>query len=128
MTPRGQLVAVVGTTVMVAWMALVAARHGPFPPPADAVVVDLFAGSVTAYAGVLLGRWVPPNRTGWLLVAVGWVSLASGLQWAMQPLLFTIGGVVGGAYYAVIVHLLLALPGGRLRTASTVSSSDRCTR
>jgi signal transduction histidine kinase len=116
MTPRGQLVAVVGTTVMVAWMALVAARHGPFPPPADAVVVDLFAGSVTAYAGVLLGRWVPPNRTGWLLVAVGWVSLASGLQWAMQPLLFTIGGVVGGAYYAVIVHLLLALPGGRLRT------------
>jgi signal transduction histidine kinase len=115
-TPRGQLVAVVGTTVMVTWMALVAARHGPFPPPADAVVVDLFVGGVTAYAGVLLGRWVPSNRTGWLLVAVGWVSLASGLQWAMQPLLFTLGGVVGGANYAVIVHLLLALPDGRLRT------------
>jgi signal transduction histidine kinase len=115
-TPRGQLIAVVGTTVMLAWMALVAARHGPFPPPADAVVVQLFAGSVTAYAGVLLGRWVPSNRTGWLLVAVGLVSLASGLQWAMQPLLFTLGGVVGGAHYAVIVHLLLALPDGRLST------------
>jgi signal transduction histidine kinase len=115
-TPRGQLVAVVGTTVLLAWMALVAARHGPFPPPADAAVVDLFAGSVTAYAGVLLGRWVPSNRTGWLLVAVGWVSLASGLEWAMHPLVFTLGGVVGGAHYAVIVHLLLALPDGRLRS------------
>jgi signal transduction histidine kinase len=115
-TPRGQLVAVVGTTVLLAWMALVAARHGPFPPPADAVVVDLFAGSVTAYAGVLLGRWVPSNRTGGLLVAVGWVSLASGLEWAMHPLVFTLGGVVGGAHYAVIVHLLLALPDGRLRS------------
>jgi signal transduction histidine kinase len=115
-TPRGQLFAIIGTTVMVTWMALVAARHGPFPPPPDAVVVDLFAGSVIAYAGALLGRWVPSNRTGWLLVAVGWVSLASGLAWAMQPLLFTIGGVVGGAHYAVIVHLLLALPDGRLRS------------
>jgi hypothetical protein len=115
-TARGQCVAIAGTTVMVAWMALVAARHGPFPPPADAVVVDLFAGGVIAYAGVLLGRWAPGNRTGWLLVAVGWVFIASGLEWAMQPLLFTIGGVVGGAHYAVIVHLLLALPDGRLRT------------
>ncbi len=115
MTPRGQLLAIVGTTVMVTWMALVAARHGPFPPPPDAVVVALFAGGVIAYAGVLLGRWVPSNRTGWLLVAVGWVSLASGLEWAMQPLLFTLGGVIGGAHYAVIVHLLLALPDGRLR-------------
>jgi signal transduction histidine kinase len=115
-TPRGQLGAIVGTTALVVCMALVAARHGPFPPPADVVVVDLFAGGVTAYAGVLLGRWVPSSRTGLLLVAVGWVALASGLEWAMQPLLFTIGGVVGGAHYAVIVHLLLALPDGRLRT------------
>jgi signal transduction histidine kinase len=114
MSVRTQVTIVVATAIAVVGLAVMAANHGPFPAPADQVVLDLFAGTVAIGAGVLIGRWRPGNRTAWLLVVAGFLILAGLLAWANRPLLFTVGGLVSGTELAVIAHLLLSLPDGRL--------------
>jgi signal transduction histidine kinase len=114
MTPPTQLATVGLAAVAVAVLALVAARHGPFPAPAEEVVLDVFAGCAAVVAGVLVGRWRAGNPNAWLLVAAGAVVLGGVLEWSNVAVLFTLGGVLGGVEYAVIAHLLVALPDGRL--------------
>jgi signal transduction histidine kinase len=116
MTARAQAVTVVLTAVAVAALALMAARHGPFPAPADEIVLELFAGAVAVTAGVLVGRWRPGNGMAWLLVAAGAVILGGLLEWSNLALLFTVGGLLGGLEYGVLAHLLVSLPDGRLGT------------
>ncbi len=116
MSPRAQLVTVVCTAAVVAVLAWVTSLNRPVPPPAYEVVPVLFAGAATAIGGVLVGRWRPGNRIAWMLVAIGLLMAVSLLAYANHAIPFTVGGVIAGTYYAVVIHLLLALPEGRLAT------------
>ncbi|UGS35810.1 sensor histidine kinase [Capillimicrobium parvum] len=66
-------------------------------------------------AGLFAWRRRPANRVGPLMVAVGLTWLLSGFACSDLPLLFAIGYLIGAIPFAVVVHLLLAYPTGRVR-------------
>ena len=121
MTIRQQLAVTIAGVVLVTLLAVIAARHGPFPAAAVDIVPRLYVGAVCIGVGVLIGRWRPRTATSWLLVAAGTMLLLRLLSWSNDPRLFTLGGVLAGVDYAVFAHLALALPDGRLTTRV-----DRC--
>jgi signal transduction histidine kinase len=108
----------IATIAAVAALAEVARRHGPFPARVALIVPWMFAALVTVIAGVLVGRWRSGNRTSWLLVLAGWLMLMRLLQWSNNAAAYTLGGVIGGIAVAVLIHVVLALPTGRLPTAT----------
>jgi signal transduction histidine kinase len=65
-------------------------------------------------AGLIARTRQPQNRTGLLLIAVGFWWLVGSLYASNESLVFTIGLVLGVISAAVLVHLLLAYPSGRL--------------
>jgi PAS domain S-box-containing protein len=66
-------------------------------------------------ASGLVALWRrPENRTGYLLVAVGYLWYFGALTETGSDWLFTIGVALGGSAFGAFVHLLLAFPSGRL--------------
>jgi signal transduction histidine kinase len=89
-----------------------ASRHDQHPAHTTALVLFV---SISFIAAGLIG-WTrrPANRTGMLMVAVGFGVLAGSLSEANASAPFTVGTIVGSLFIAVFVHLLLAYPSGRL--------------
>ena len=84
---------------------------------------DVLPGSVVftpligwSFIGTGLFAWWrrPENRFGALMTAVGFVWLFSALVASDTPGLFAIGGLVGALPYALLLHMLVAFPSGRL--------------
>jgi len=71
--------------------------------------------SVSFIAAGLIG-WArrPQNRTGMLMVAVGFGVLVTSLAEANDSIPYTLGALFGSLFIAVFLHLLLAYPSGRL--------------
>jgi hypothetical protein len=82
-----------------------------------------------AYAGLFLatgwgfvgiGLWVWKQRSagniGPLMVAVGFSGLLKGLVFSNDSVVFAIASVGEVLIYAVLIHLLLSFPSGRLET------------
>jgi signal transduction histidine kinase len=71
------------------------------------------------FIGVGLYAWGrrPDNRVGMLMAATGFAWLLAGSSFSDLPLVFTIGQIFGALFFAVVLHLLLAFPSGRLQTA-----------
>ena len=71
------------------------------------------------FIGVGLFAWGrrPDNRVGMLMAATGFAWLLAGTGFSDLPLVFTFGQVVGAVFFAVVMHLLLAFPNGRLESA-----------
>jgi signal transduction histidine kinase len=79
-------------------------------------------------AGVLLAGWGfigvglyawgrrPDNRVGTLMAATGFAWLVAAASFSDLPLVFTLGQVFGAVFFAVVMHLLLAFPSGRLQS------------
>jgi signal transduction histidine kinase len=81
------------------------------------------AGSLVlawSFIGVGLFAWGrrPDNRIGMLMTATGfaWLVVAAGLS--DLPLVFTLGQVFGTVFFAIVLHLLLAFPTGRLQSVA----------
>jgi signal transduction histidine kinase len=95
-----------------------AALDGPLEPSWYGLLYPLVG---TAYVGSGLLAWYrrPAHRIGPLLVAAGMVMYLAGFELTGVPALQLIGRVFALAPIAVILHLLLAFPTGRLtsRTA-----------
>jgi signal transduction histidine kinase len=76
------------------------------------------AGTVVGLSFIATGLFAwwrrPENRFGSLMVAVGFAFYLGALQMANNSVLFTIGLIFGALYIAVIVHMLLAFPTGRV--------------
>lgn len=68
--------------------------------------------------GLLVRVWRPGNRTGLLMVLVGLVFMTSRLSESDQVTLRTIGAWVQTMHLAILTHILLALPTGRLGSRS----------
>jgi signal transduction histidine kinase len=64
--------------------------------------------------GLFAWRRRPANRVGVLMIAVGFGELASGMWMVPLSVVFTAGLVVALWFLALLVHLLLAFPSGRL--------------
>ena len=71
-----------------------------------------------SFVGVGLFAWArrPDNRVGMLMAGTGFAWLLAGFSFADVPLIFTIGQVFGSLFFAVVMHLLLAFPSGRLQS------------
>jgi signal transduction histidine kinase len=71
-----------------------------------------------AFIGTGLLAWLrrPDNRFGVLMVALGFSYCLSGLIVATEPWPFIAGLSLIALPYAVLFHILLAFPGGRLET------------
>jgi signal transduction histidine kinase len=82
---------------------------------ADAVP---YVGVVLAWGFVAAGTfaWLrgPGNRTGPLMIAVGLATVTAGLQLSDAALPFLLGALVDSLVVALLVHLLLGFPSGRL--------------
>jgi signal transduction histidine kinase len=75
------------------------------------------AGLSFVLSGVVLWLRRPTNGTGRLMIAVGLTSYIGDLQLSSAPVLFAIGFCCYHLTYAVLGHLVLALPTGRLHRA-----------
>jgi signal transduction histidine kinase len=58
----------------------------------------------------------PANRFGALMTAVGFFWFVAALTTSDVPGLFAIGGLFGALPYALLLHMLVAFPSGRLET------------
>jgi PAS domain S-box-containing protein len=82
--------------------------------PELAIALVLFVSSSFILAGLIGWTRRPQNRTGMLMVGVGFGVLIGVLGEANHPIPFTLGALFGSLFIAAFVHLLLAYPSGRL--------------
>jgi hypothetical protein len=78
----------------------------------------LFVSMSFVIAGLIGWMRRPSNRTGMLMVAVGYGVLATSLYEANYSVPYTVGTIVGSVFVAMFLHLLLAYPSGRLFSTS----------
>jgi signal transduction histidine kinase len=71
-----------------------------------------------SFIGTGLYAWWrrPENRTGLLMAAVGFAWFATSVSASDDDLVFTIGIALDGIFGALLGHLLIAFPSGRLAT------------
>ena len=86
--------------------------------PALTTVLLLFVSMSFVIAGLIGWMRRPSNRTGMLMVAVGYGVLATSLYEANYAVPYTIGTIVGSVFIAVFLHLMLSYPSGRLLSGS----------
>ena len=82
--------------------------------PGFTVALALFVSASFIVAGLIGWTRRPANRTGMLMVAVGFGVIASSLFEANYAVPYTIGNLVGSLFIAAFLHLLLAYPSGSL--------------
>jgi len=76
--------------------------------------------SIYVVAGILAALRRPASRMGALMVAAGLVWLLAQLSNATVPALIVVGMVLATVPLAVVFHLLLAFPSGRLRGRAAI--------
>jgi PAS domain S-box-containing protein len=82
--------------------------------PVLSVVLGGLTGLSFIAAGLIARTRRPLNRTGLLLIAVGFAWFAAGLTAANGSLVWTLGVAISAVFAAFLVHLLLAYPSGEL--------------
>jgi signal transduction histidine kinase len=89
-------------------------------PQAPEVTMTLAIGWSLIGAGLVGWAERPGNPSGLLLVAAGLAWFLTTFGAAGHAVPFTLGLIVGNLFYAVVFHVLLAFPEGRLRGAARV--------
>jgi signal transduction histidine kinase len=82
--------------------------------PALAIALGLFVSWSFILAGLIGSTRRPWNRTGMLMVAVGFGVLVGSLTEANYSLPYTLGALFGSLFIAAYLHLLLVYPSGDL--------------
>jgi signal transduction histidine kinase len=82
---------------------------------AEAALI-LFGG--WGFTGTGLFAWYrrPGNNIGPLMTAGGFSVFLAALGFSNDQVVWTIGSLCGGLFYAIFIHLLLSFPSGRLET------------
>ncbi len=111
MTRQVALLAAVGALVYGGAIALAATSDHT---STGVVVIAIAAGLSFTVTGVVAFVRRPDNRTGLLMLAVGFLWALGSLQLTRSSALFTIGLVGEELAFAPLAHLLLAYPTGRL--------------
>jgi signal transduction histidine kinase len=97
--------------------------------PAVATALGLFVSWSFIFAGLIGWTRRPKNRTGMLMVAVGFGVFVGSLSEANYSVPYTLGALFGSLFIAIFIHLLLAYPRGELisRKARTLVSAGYVT-
>jgi PAS domain S-box-containing protein len=82
--------------------------------PAETTALLLFVSGSFVFAGLIGWSRRPQNRTGKLMVLVGFGVLVTSLAEANYAMPYTLGLILGSMFIAAFVHLLLAYPSGEL--------------
>ena len=107
---------VAGAALLLGFVELVLLFWGPGPHPPW--VTGLFVVGAWVYVGTGVLAWLrrPGSLMGLLMTAGAFVWLAAGLYNTTVPALVALGLIVATLPIALVIHLLLAFPSGRLRT------------
>ena len=84
--------------------------------PAVATALGLFVSWSFIFAGLIGWTRRPTNRTGMLMVAVGFGVFVGSLSEANYSVPYTLGALFGSLFIAIFIHLLLAYPSGEVRS------------
>jgi len=82
--------------------------------PAVATALGLFVSWSFIFAGLIGWTRRPKNRTGMLMVAVGFGVFVGSLAEANYSVPYTLGALLGSLFIAIFIHLVLAYPSGEL--------------
>jgi signal transduction histidine kinase len=82
--------------------------------PAIATSLGLFVSWSFTFAGLIGWTRRPKNKTGMLMVAVGFGVFLGSLGEANYSVPYTLGALLGSLFIAAFIHLLLAYPSGEL--------------
>ena len=80
------------------------------------ILLAVPTGLAFVASGIVARLQRPQNRTGVLLILVGFSWFLGALSAADNPYLFTAGLMLGTVFTALLAHLFLAFPTGRLAT------------
>src|SRR5207247_10466660 len=109
---RPVLVAVVAALLAGVGGAVALAAAGGIPPGHAALICWI---SLSYAVSGLVAWWRrPANRFGLLMILTGFCMLATTLTWSPAPLAHTIGLALDLLPLALITHVFLAFPDGRL--------------
>ena len=82
--------------------------------PLPTLALGLLTGWSFIASGLVARARSPDNPTGRLMVALGFVWFLGALAESNQSLVFTLGAALSSLFAALLVHLMLAYPSGRL--------------
>jgi hypothetical protein len=97
-------------------VALVLASSEHAPHPALEATLALIIGWGFIGAGLYAWWRRPRNNFGPLMTLTGFLFFVSELAASNDPLVYTLSTLCGNLFLGVVVHMLLAIPSGHLRT------------
>ncbi|MGI9540065.1 MAG: sensor histidine kinase, partial [Miltoncostaeaceae bacterium] len=83
-------------------------------PSAELVWTVAAIGLIWIGAGAAAHARRPDNRTGLLMAAIGFAWLAGALENVDSPAVFTLGFAISALWIALLIHLTVAFPEGRV--------------
>lgn len=104
-----------GVVVGITLIVLAATGEGIQEPGLSALLACWLTVPFIA-AGLIAWRRRPESRLGVLMVTTGFITFTSFLNWSANDVLYTIGAAVQFLVPALLLHVFLAFPGGRLHT------------
>jgi signal transduction histidine kinase len=112
------VVAVWSLALLAAGGALALILASDRPRPIASIPLAVLIGLAFVASGLVARIRRPENRTGLLMILVGFLWFGGSLSASDQSLLFTLGYAGGALTGAVLLHLILAFPSGRLETTA----------
>jgi hypothetical protein len=106
--------ALVGVAAGLVTLGIIAGSDQPKAPDGATLVIGAVIG--WAFIGTGLYAWSrrPENRIGALMTAVGFIWFLAALSASDTPWIFIVGILFGALTYALLLHMLVAFPSGRL--------------
>ena len=95
-------------------VALILASDRPWSP--STIALEVLVGLAFVASGLVARVRRPENRTGSLMILVGLSWFGGALQASNASLPYTLGYAGGTLIAAILIHLMLAFPSGRLLT------------
>ncbi|MDQ5832171.1 MAG: histidine kinase, partial [Actinomycetota bacterium] len=95
-------------------VALILASDRPWS--ASTIFLEVLVGLAFVASGLVARVRRPENRTGSLMILVGLSWFGGALQASDASLPYTVGYAAGTLIAAILIHLMLAFPSGRLLT------------
>jgi hypothetical protein len=113
---RRAVLGVFAAGIAVCIAVAIAQRTSGFPPSGLATALHLCAGLSFIVAGVVAWTRPPSARVGALMCAVGFAWFISDLAYLPSSTAVTVGILEPTIVYALLAHLFLTFPSGRLRS------------
>jgi signal transduction histidine kinase len=97
-----------------ALLAVISGKHNVHRGAYAALTLSIGWGFIGT--GLYAWRRRPENRLGPLMIAVGFAGLLKALAFSNDSVIFTIGSLGEVLIYALLIHLMLSFPSGRLES------------